>query len=146
MTDFRPDAQTLLMVVASVLSGILLHQQTPYPDLGKHDVDIPGSNDHLSRGRLSNTSLDDIAQVHLLDLVRLDTSLLNGRLDGHGTELGCSQGRERAVDAADGGTGARENVDVLNGGLWRQRCLPFRQCHLSTISADPAPALTLGWC
>lgn len=132
MTDLRPDAQTLLMVVASVLSGMLQQASASCPMTRRHSFRLvprqanliishprpshsPRRNNNLPRGALAHTGLHDIAEVHLFDAVRLDAGALNGGLDGDGAELGRSEGREGAVDAADGRAGRRENVDVLGG-------------------------------
>ena len=47
----------------------------------------PSSNADLSCWRLTNTSLDDVAHVNLLDVFRLQSALLKSVLDGGDTEL-----------------------------------------------------------
>jgi hypothetical protein len=64
---------------------------------------------------LPNTRLDHVAHVDLLDLLRLDASLLHGMFDGRDTELRRGQRRERSVDGRDGRSGSPDDVDSLSG-------------------------------
>lgn len=72
--------------------------------------DAPGTDTDLSGGRLPDTSLDDVAHVKLLDLLRLDTGPVDGVLDGDDTELRGGEGGEGAVLCADGGSGGGDDV------------------------------------
>ena len=55
----------------------------------------------LTRWRLADTSLHDIAEVDLLSGGGVDSVRLEGVLESGDTELGCSQGLERTVEGAD---------------------------------------------
>lgn len=117
---FIPLAQTLLMVVASEVSGILSFFASLVSMLGpkkkkeedeeREKNDAPGTDTDLSGGRLPDTSLDDVAHVKLLDLLRLDTGPVDGVLDGDDTELRGGEGGEGAVLCADGGSGGGDDV------------------------------------
>lgn len=117
---FIPLAQTLLMVVASEVSGILSFFASLVSMLGpkkkkeedeeRKKNDAPGTDTDLPGGRLPDTSLDDVAHVKLLDLLRLDTGPVDGVLDGDDTELRGGEGGEGAVLCADGGSGGGDDV------------------------------------
>lgn len=117
---FIPLAQTLLMVVASEVSGILSFFASLVSMLGpkkkkeedeeRKKNDAPGTDTDLPGGRLPDTSLDDVAHVNLLDLLRLDTGPVDGVLDGDDTELRGGEGGEGAVLCADGGSGGGDDV------------------------------------
>ena len=79
MMDLRPNAQTLLIVVAS-----------------RHTC----PNSGLTGWGLSNTDLDDIPKVDLLNELRLDTRLLKCVFERDGTKLRRGQGLQRTVDRA----------------------------------------------
>lgn len=76
----------------------------------------PGTDTDLPGGRLPNTSLDDVTHIKLLDLLWLDTGLLDGVPDGDDTELWGGDSGEGAVLCADGGT--RGGDDVHGVDLW----------------------------
>lgn len=76
----------------------------------------PGTDTDLPGGRLPNTSLDDVTHIKLLDLLWLDTGLLDGVLDGDDTELRGGDSGEGAVLCADGGTGGGDDVHGVD--LW----------------------------
>lgn len=111
---FIPLAQTLLMVVASEVSGILSF----FASLVSNSFfffpfffqDAPGTDTDLPGGRLPDTSLDDVAHVKLLDLLWLDTGPVDGVLDGDDTELRGGEGGEGAVLCADGSSGGGDDV------------------------------------
>lgn len=118
---FIPLAQTLLMVVASEVSGILSFFASLVSMLGpkkkkkrrrrkKEKNDAPGTDTDLPGGRLPDTSLDDVAHVKLLDLLWLDTGPVDGVLDGDDTELRRGEGGEGAVLCADGSSGGGDDV------------------------------------
>lgn len=117
---FIPLAQTLLMVVASEVSGILSFFASLVSMLGpkkkkeedeeRKKNDAPGTDTDLPGGRLPDTSLDDVAHVKLLDLLWLDTGPVDGVLDGDDTELRGGEGGEGAVLCADGGSGGGDDV------------------------------------
>lgn len=111
---FIPLAQTLLMVVASEVSGILSFFCISCQQLLFFSPfffqDAPGTDTDLPGGRLPDTSLDDVAHVKLLDLLWLDTGPVDGVLDGDDTELRGGEGGEGAVLCADGGSGGGDDV------------------------------------
>lgn len=113
---FMPLAQTLLMVVASVVSGILQCISLLVDSLFFKVKNAPGADTDLPGGRLPNTSLDDVTHIKLLDLLWLDTGLFDGVLDGDDTELRGGDGGEGAVLCADGGTGGGDDVHGVD--LW----------------------------
>lgn len=117
---FIPLAQTLLMVVASVVSGILqcisLSVDSIFFFKAIKSKNAPGTDTDLPGGRLPNTSLDDVTHIKLLDLLWLDTGLLDGVLDGDDTELRGGDSGEGAVLCADGGTGGGDDVHEVD--LW----------------------------
>lgn len=190
MIDFNPDAQTLLIVVASTVSGILLRSAysrtlaslpaeesvifgatasakgciadarsadyqiiyaspgsivsfVMYPTIQALSDQIepqskiweilappgalhparcslqrkahsPTANDNLPSGTLPNPSLNNIPHINLLYPIRFYPCLLYCMFDSYHTELGSFQSGERTVDASDGCTGGREDIDVLN--------------------------------
>jgi len=65
MIAFNPDAQTLLMVVASEVLGILL---SAFVYLLK-STDVPSGDTNLPSWTLSNTGRNDISEVDLFNLV-----------------------------------------------------------------------------
>lgn len=77
----------------------------------------PSTNDDLSSGTLSNTSLNDIPEVDLLDTLSRDTSFLDSMLDSGDTKLGRFDRCESSVDTSDRSSGGGENEDGLEGGL-----------------------------
>lgn len=111
---FIPLAQTLLMVVASEVSGILSFFCISCQQLLFFSPfffqDAPGTDTDLPGGRLPDTSLDDVAHVKLLDLLWLDTGPVDGVLDGDDTELRGGEGGEGAVLCADGSSGGGDDV------------------------------------
>lgn len=78
----------------------------------------PGTDTDLPGGRLPDTSLDDVTHIKLLDLLWLDTGLLDGVLDGDDTELRGGDGGEGAVLCADGGTGGGDDVHGVDLWMW----------------------------
>ena len=114
MIAFIPDAHTLLMVVASVESGILAPRTHQFPGLFiRLIIDPPRANPDLPRGTLSDAGLYDIPHVDLLHATGLDTGFTHRMLDGGDTELGCGEGRETAIDGPHGRSGGRDDVDGL---------------------------------
>jgi hypothetical protein len=104
MMAFRPDAQTLLMVVASEELGILLSALLDLVDLPRGDTDLSGWT-------LANTSRNDISKVDLLNLVGRKTGLFDSVLDSSDTELRSGQAREGSTERSDRGSGSRKDVD-----------------------------------
>jgi len=109
----RPEAQTLLMVVASVLSGNLAI--SIYHSCVCANPNSPSTNTDLPSWGLPHTGLNDVAHVDLLDLFRLQSALLQRMLDGSDTELRGGLGGERPVEGSNGGTRRTDNVDGLGG-------------------------------
>lgn len=70
----------------------------------------------LPRRALADARLQDIAEVDVLDLVRLDAGIVEGLFGGDDTELGSGELLEDAVEAADGRAGGRDNDDLGQGG------------------------------
>jgi hypothetical protein len=65
MIAFNPDAQTLLMVVASEVLGILLSAFVYF----LKSTDLPSGDTDLPSWTLSNTGRNDISKVDLFNLV-----------------------------------------------------------------------------
>lgn len=84
----------------------------------KKSKNAPGTDTDLPGGRLPNTSLDDVTHIKLLDLLWLDTGLLDSVLDGDDTELRGGDGGEGAVLCADGGTGGGDDVHGVDLWMW----------------------------
>lgn len=84
----------------------------------KSQKNAPGTDTDLPGGRLPNTSLDDITHIKLLDLLWLDTGLVDSVLDGDDTELRGGDGGEGAVLCADGGTGGGDDVHGVDLWMW----------------------------
>jgi hypothetical protein len=65
MIAFNPDAQTLLMVVASEVLGILLSALVYFTK----STDLPSGDTDLPSWTLSNTGRNDISKVDFFNLV-----------------------------------------------------------------------------
>ena len=78
----------------------------------------------LTGGGLADTSLDDIAEVDLLDELRLDTRLLERVLQGNDTKLGGREGLQRTVDRSHRRPGRSDDDGFVTGlgGLWMSPC------------------------
>lgn len=66
---------------------------------------------------LANTALEDIAHVHFLNLLRLETGLLNGLLDGCDAKLRCLDILEDAVEGANRSACGTADVNFRKGSL-----------------------------
>ena len=64
---------------------------------------------------MSDTGLDDVSHVDLLDLLGLDAGLVERVLDGGDTELGGGEGGEGSIDGSNGGSRSADNVNGLSG-------------------------------
>ena len=71
-----------------------------------------GAESDLACGGLADASLNDVAEVDLLDDIGADTRLLERVLERNNAKLGCSKSLECAVDGPDGSAG-RSNDDGL---------------------------------
>ena len=80
MIAFNPDAQTLLMVVASDEVGILESAVTQCHDVPSSDADLPGR-------ALSDTRGQDVSKVYLLYHSGWEPRLFYGMTDGSDTNL-----------------------------------------------------------
>lgn len=75
----------------------------------------PGSQRDLPRGALSNTGLEHVAEVDILDLGGGDSGLGEDTLDGRDSELDRRNLGEHALERSDGGTG----LGTRRGGVRR---------------------------
>jgi hypothetical protein len=98
MIAFIPEAQTLLIVVASVDSGMLYSQSVSNAAGPDATPDSPGTDGHLPSRGLTSTCLDDLTHVDLLDIFGFNTSLADGVLDSGDTELGSRYGAESTLE------------------------------------------------
>jgi hypothetical protein len=104
MMAFRPDAQTLLIVVASEESGILSSALPHLVNLPRGDTDLPGWT-------LANTGRNDISEVNLLNFVGRKPGLFDSVLDSSDTELRSGQAREGSSERSDRSSGGRKDID-----------------------------------
>lgn len=96
---------------------------TTLPDT-PHACDYsPSADSDLTSRRLSNTSLDDIAHVNLLNEVGLDTRLLESTLNDDDTEVRGRESGELAVLGADRRTGSGNDENGLGRLLCQLRYL-----------------------
>lgn len=100
MMDFIPEAHTLLIVVASVESGILIVHSAQTRCLSLFDS--PSTDSNLSRWTLTDSSLNDVAHVNLLDSLWLDTSSLHCMFDRDYAKLRSRERSKGAIDRSDG--------------------------------------------
>ena len=69
-----------------------------FSDVENQSANSPSTDADLASGRLSDTSLNDVADVDLLHVLGLDAGLFKSVLDGGDAELGSRNGSERAVE------------------------------------------------
>ena len=91
ITALRPEPQTLLIVSADTVAGM--------PDLMRR----------LTRRRLADAALDDVAHDHFFDRLRVDAGALDRGANGDRAELRRGERREAAEELADRRAGSRND-------------------------------------
>ena len=124
ITAFRPEPQTLLIVIA----GTLLRQ--------------PGLDHRLARRVLAGAGLQHLAEDHLADLLARQLRALQQFGDHGGAEFGRRNLGERAAELADGGAGGGDDDDVGHGVLLRG--VDWNAMRVAAHNAAPPALLRSG--
>lgn len=117
-----PDAQTCTPQLARQLAPSALR-----PWVRAHLVDgrglgrvgAAGAKGDLPRGTLPNATLEHVAKVDVLDVLRLDAGLGEDALDGRDSELDGRDLGEHALERADGCAGLRSGSVRAQSGSGR---------------------------
>lgn len=73
----------------------------------------------LTSRRLADVTLENVAHVDLLDLVRLEAGALDRSLHGHNTQLRSGSLLENTIERANGGSGGGKDKDVVDLRLFQ---------------------------
>ncbi len=82
---------------------------------GRHADRQAGLDRRLARRVLPGPGGEHLAEDHFVDLAGIETGLFEQAADYRGAQLGGGNAGQRALEAADGGTGSGDDDDVLHG-------------------------------
>lgn len=82
---------------------------------GRHADRQAGLDRRLARRVLPGPGGEHLAEDHFVDLAGIETGLFEQAADHRGAQLGGGNAGQRALEAADGGTGSGDDDDVLHG-------------------------------